>query len=48
MNRVSEKLHRREAHLSREIDRTLNQLDRLQRRRLGEAGPPRIELELKR
>jgi hypothetical protein len=43
---VSEKLLRYKTHISPEIDRTLNQLDPLS----GggwEAGPPRIELELK-
>jgi hypothetical protein len=33
---------------SREIDRTLRQLERLQRRRLGQPDPPRIEVEFKR
>jgi hypothetical protein len=45
---VSEKLLRYEAHINREIDRMLSKLERLQRRRMGEPGPPRIELELKR
>jgi hypothetical protein len=45
---VSERLLRYETHLSREFDRTLSQLERLQRMRLGlPIGPP-INLRLSR
>src|SRR5208282_306407 len=43
---VLERLLRYEAHLSREFDRTLSQLERLQRIRLGHAGPPTVRLEI--
>jgi hypothetical protein len=45
--RELERFVRYEAHLSREFDRTLNQLHRMQEKRLGHPAPPRIELELK-
>jgi hypothetical protein len=34
------------AHLSREVDRLLNRLERLKRMRLGQPGPPTVRLEL--
>jgi hypothetical protein len=37
---VSERLFRYKAHLSREFDRTLAQLERLQRMRLGQPSNP--------
>jgi len=43
-----DRLVRYEAHLSREIDRTLSQLERLQRIRLGQAVPPQLRLEVSR
>lgn len=43
---VSERLLRYETHLSREIDRTLNQLERLQRKRQGQPPPPRIDVDI--
>lgn len=39
---VSGRLIRCEAHLSREFDRTLSQLERVQRARLGKPEPPRV------
>jgi hypothetical protein len=41
-----DRLIRYEAHLSREFDRTLSQLERLQRIRLGYAAPPTVRLEI--
>jgi hypothetical protein len=41
---VSDRLIRYEAHLSREFDRTLAQLERLQRIRLGEPVLPKLEV----
>jgi hypothetical protein len=43
---VLERLLRYEASLSREVDRTLRQLERLQRMRLGQPVPPSIQLEV--
>jgi hypothetical protein len=43
---VMERLIRDEAHLSREFDRTLVQLERHQRIRLGQPVPPSVRLEL--
>lgn len=43
-----ENIIRGEAHLSREFDRALNQLDRLQRMRLGQAALPAVRVELSR
>jgi len=40
------RLLRYEVHLSREIDRTLNQLERLQRMRLGQPVAPAVKVEL--
>jgi hypothetical protein len=45
---VLDRLQRYEAHLSREFDRTLNQLERVQRMRLGQRVPPPIQVELSR
>jgi hypothetical protein len=39
-------LIRYEAHLSRDFDRSLSQLERLQRIRLGQAVPPTLRLEI--
>jgi hypothetical protein len=41
-------LLRYETTLNRDFDRTLGQLERLQRTRMGQSIPPRIEVELKR
>lgn|SRR6267154_1179533 len=41
---VSDRLIRYEAHLSREFDRTVTQLERLQRTRLGQAVLPKLEV----
>jgi len=41
---VSDRLIRYEAHLSREFDRTLAQLERLQRMRLGQPVLPKLEV----
>ncbi len=41
-----ERIIRYEAHLSREFDRTLNQLERLQRMRRGQPVPPPINLNV--
>jgi hypothetical protein len=38
-----DRIIRYEAHLSREIDRTLNRLERLQRMRLGQPAPPTVK-----
>jgi predicted transcriptional regulator len=43
---VVDKLMRYEAQLVRQRDRAMNQLERLQRRRLGEAVPPPLSLEV--
>jgi hypothetical protein len=43
---ASERLLRYEAHLDRAFDRTLNQLERLQRMRLGQPVPPPIKVQL--
>lgn len=40
-----DRLLRYEAHLSREFDRTLAQLERLQRMRLGQPVPPKLEVQ---
>ena len=37
---------RSEAHISREIDKTLNRLEKLQRRRKGQPEPPTLEVKL--
>lgn len=41
-----DRLMRYETHLSREFDRILSRLERLQRMRLGQPGPPTVRLEL--
>ncbi len=41
---VSDRLLRYEAHLSREFDKTLAQLERLQRMRLGQPVLPKLEV----
>lgn len=41
-----DRLMRYEAHLSREFDRALSRLERLQRMRLGQPGPPTLRVEL--
>ena len=43
---VLDRLLRYEASLDRSFDRTLNQLERLQRMRLGHAVPPPVKVEL--
>ena len=43
---VSDRLLRYEAHLSREFDRTLSQLERLQRMRMGQPVLPPIKLDI--
>jgi hypothetical protein len=43
---VTERLIRYENHLSREFDRTLNQLERHQRMRSGQRVPPSLRVEL--
>jgi hypothetical protein len=43
---VSDRLMRYESHFSREIDRTLNRLERLQRTRKGQSLPPQLELKI--
>ena len=43
---VSQRLLRYEANLNREIDRTLRQLERLQRMRQGQPVPPSIQVEV--
>jgi hypothetical protein len=43
---VSDRLIRYEAHLSREIDRILNRLERLQRMRKGQLLPPQLEVNI--
>jgi len=45
-DRVVDRFIRVRAHLSREIDRTLNRLARAQRRRQGHPEPPTVKLEL--
>jgi hypothetical protein len=42
---VSDRLIRYEAHLSREFDRTLAQLERMQRMRLGQPVLPKLEVQ---
>ncbi len=41
-----DRLVRNEVHLSREYDRALGRLERLQRKRLGQPMPPPVKLEL--
>ena len=41
------RLLRAEANLNREFSRTLDQLERIQRARLGQPVPPRIEVDIK-
>jgi hypothetical protein len=43
---VLDRIPRYEAHISREIDRTQSQLERLQRMRLGQAVPSPLKVEL--
>ena len=43
---VSELLVRHEAHFSREIDRILNRLERLQRIRRGQPLPPQVDVKI--
>jgi hypothetical protein len=43
---ISERLVRYEAHLSREIDRILNRLERLQRMRKGQPLPPQVDVNI--
>ncbi len=45
---VLDRLLRYEASLDRAFDRTLNQLERLQRMRRGQAVPPLVRVELSR
>ena len=45
---ASERLLRYETHLSREIDRTLNQLERVQRIRNGQPVPPTLNVNVTR
>ena len=45
---VLDRLLRYEASLDRAFDRTLSQLERLQRMRLGHAVPPPVKVELSR
>jgi hypothetical protein len=42
----ADRLLRYEAHLSREFDRTLNQLERLQRMRKGQPLPPQVDVKI--
>jgi hypothetical protein len=42
----SDRLMRCEAHRSREIDRILNRLDRLQRIRKGQPVPPQVDVNI--
>jgi hypothetical protein len=43
---VADRLLRYEAHLSREFDRTLSQLEHLQRKRMGQPVPSPIKLDI--
>jgi hypothetical protein len=43
-----DRLIRYEVHLNRDLDRTLSQIERVQRMRLGQPPVPRIELDLKK
>ena len=43
---VSDRILRNETHLSREIDRTLNRLERLQRIRQGQPLPPQLGVKI--
>ncbi len=45
---VADNLRRYEAMIERNIDRTLSQIERLQRMRLGQAVPPPVKVELSR
>ena len=45
---VLDRLLRYEASIDRSLDRTLNQLEHLQRMRLGHAVPPPVKVELSR
>jgi hypothetical protein len=43
---ASDRIIRCEAHLSREIDRTLNRIERLQRIRKGQPLPPQVDVKI--
>jgi hypothetical protein len=43
---IADRLLRYEAHLSREIDRILNRLERLQRIRKGQPLPPQLDVKI--
>ena len=43
---VPDHLLRYETHLSREIDRILNRLERLQRMRKGQPLPPQVDVKI--
>jgi hypothetical protein len=43
---ASDRLLRYEAHLSRERDRILNRLERMQRIRKGQPLPPQLDVEI--
>ena len=43
---ISDHLLRYETHLSREIDRILNRLERLQRMRKGQPLPPQLDVKI--
>ncbi len=43
---ASDRLLRYETHLSREIDRILNRLERLQRMRKGQPLPPQVDVNI--
>ncbi len=45
---ATDKLLRYEAHLDRQLDRAMNQLERVQRRRCGENVPPPLNISLRR
>jgi hypothetical protein len=43
---ISDRLMRYETHLSREIERILNRLERLQRMRRGQPVPPQVDVNI--
>jgi hypothetical protein len=46
--RVADKLIRYEAHVDGQLQRTMDQLERMQRQRRGEAVPPPLNINLSR
>jgi hypothetical protein len=48
MDDAMDRILRYERHVERQLDRAMDQLERLQRRRGGESLPPPLKLEIER